>query len=92
MPEPASSAFDDLTGALRELTNEVRSLRDEIKAGRPPVVTYREVSKEQAINEIAALLKAESELYPSDISDRLSIDYFAVLDALEVLRLQGKVE
>jgi len=33
-----------------------------------------------------------SELYPSDISERLRIDYFVVLDALEALKAKGRIE
>jgi transcription initiation factor IIE alpha subunit len=52
---------------------------------------HNDVPIEEAIKEVSALLRRESELYPSELSERLGIDYDIVVEALSQLRSQGKV-
>lgn len=87
-----------------EVMNEVRALRNEVRqlAGivaalrerideRPPLVV-RDVTREQAKAEIADLLRAQGQGFPSDISENLQLDYDLVVEVISELQQEGCVE
>jgi hypothetical protein len=104
-PAAGSTGIEYQTrNAVKELSMNISALRNDIKeltqalkgslsAPQEKVLLIRDISRADALVEVSNLLQASpSELYPSDISERLRIDYEMVLDVLKDLHSTGKVE
>ncbi len=98
-----SNVSDQTEDAIRELSSNISGLRQDIRElsktikdalpVRDDILIYRDISKDKAREEISAFLEtAGVEMYPSDISEKLKIDYDLVTEILDDLRAQGKVE
>jgi hypothetical protein len=92
--KPSMSAVNLLTTDMEELRKEIRQLRDVIsdlvsRASSAEVV-LRNVSDEQALLEISAVLQSGESLYPSDLSHLLRLEYDQVMRTLETLRATGR--
>ena len=86
----------------RTLINEIKKLRDEVTrlSNRVEALAkqlgeeeaereLRDLSLEQAAEEISVFMRDRGETYPSDISDALSLDYDLVVAALHLLKERG---
>jgi DNA-directed RNA polymerase specialized sigma subunit len=74
---------------LNELRNKVQ--RIEIAIGVHEV-SRRSIDLTKLIEEVSKYLREKKEAYPSDIADYLNISEEQVMEALEVLKMQKKVE
>jgi len=93
-----ASRFDDFltemkshTKALVDLTNRLGSSAQ--SAGQPKEPVYaREISLEDAVQEISELFKKNPEMYYSDIAEELCLDYGIVMEACQQLQKKGIIE
>lgn len=91
----ATPAIKELSVNIQALRHDIQELTKAIHASMPSagkVIVYRDISKETATEEISKLLESAGEMYPSDISSTLRIDYDLVSEVLRELRQQRKVE
>jgi hypothetical protein len=93
-----------IEGEIQALATEVASLRGEIHRLADAVnalahrgvtdeeAVTREISPEDARDEIIAFMKGSGPAYPSDIARALNLDYDLVTETLESLRREGDAE
>jgi hypothetical protein len=95
------TADDSWLQSVRELSMNIAGLRSDIRdlisvlkpvVGDHAELRIRDIPREQAAAEIAALLQQSGELYPSDISERLGIEYEIVTAVLSKLKQDGKID
>jgi hypothetical protein len=89
------SAIDQLRVAIGELREDIRSLSEAVRGlsvSAERETKIREVSKEEARDEIVELLSKGSELYPSDIAHDLGLDYFLVREILDDLAKEERIK
>ncbi|ODS36330.1 hypothetical protein BEH94_04160 [Candidatus Altiarchaeales archaeon WOR_SM1_SCG] len=92
--QPTTFKLTDID-ILRSEVSKLEKELDEIKrANKPHLIVLREISREDAKKEILGLLdnlKGE-QIYPSDIADKLSIDFLMVMDILDELEKEEEIE
>jgi len=92
--QPTTFKLTDID-ILRSEVSKLEKELDEIKrANKPHIIVLREISREDAKKEILGLLdnlKGE-QIYPSDIADKLSIDFLMVMDILDELEKEEEIE
>ena len=71
---------DAVRTAIRNMVSEVRMMK------------VRQISIQEAKEEIRKYLKEREQAYPSDMADALELDYDLVVKALRELRKSGEVE
>jgi hypothetical protein len=91
------NAISELSMNIAALRSDIQELSRVIKSAFPAsseeVLLIREISREDAVSEISDFLRrSASEVYPSDISDALRIDYNLVMDVVKELHSKGKIE
>jgi len=90
------SAIRELSMSIAGLRNDIQELTKAIKATLPSaedILIFRDISKDEATKEISELMQCtQHEMYPSDISTQLKIDYDLVVEVLNDLSAAGKIE
>src|SRR5580658_3608415 len=93
--DPVLTVIRELSVGITELRNDIQELTKVIRDSTPTahnVIVYRDIPREHATNEILELMQsADQEMYASEISETLRIDYDLVTEVLKDLRAQGKV-
>jgi len=87
-----SHDWEAMEERMRQLEQEVYSLRqfvDEVYAASEETITLREIPREQAKQEIAALFSGDEVLYYGDIAERLDLDLETVVDICNELEDEG---
>ncbi|MDP3061776.1 MAG: hypothetical protein Q8O40_00985 [Chloroflexota bacterium] len=82
-----------LESRVQELEREVAELKTRLEAQEEEeVIVLRDISREQAKDEIRVLFKAGETLYYSDIVRRLGLDVSLVVELCDELESEGEVE
>lgn len=88
---PKLADIDMLHSEVSKLKKELDEIK---KADKSHIIVLREISREDAKKEIVELLdnlKGE-QIYPSDMADKLSIDFLMVMDILDELEQEEEIE
>lgn len=88
-----------VSGNELQLINRVSKLEKEIeelkKANEPHVIVLQEISREEAKHRIIELLDGLNEgeqIYPDEIANKLSIDFLRIMDVLDELEKDKRIE
>ena len=71
---------------------EVRKIRDSLQTLGPHVVVIREIDEKQAENEIVSYLQSHGHADTGELVEKLGLDVDVVLNVVQRLKDQGKVE
>jgi ribosomal protein S25 len=86
-----TTPLDELQSTLAELSSRLAAVERKLSEGRPEVRLVRELDWEDALDRVAELLKAEGQLYPSEIAERLGLPYEQAITVLQALEHDGVV-
>lgn|GEM_PF-710348 len=92
-----ATKFEDFMNEMRMQTQALSQLAQQIAesarpADKPITIEARQISLQQAMDEIVSLFRKHGILYYSDIADTLQLDYSTVIRACEQLQKEGIIE
>ncbi len=85
----------EITAKLETISDRLSELEKkiEIYSVNPKVVIIEEICKEEAKKRISeCLCEIEDKMYPSEIAERLRIDYDLCVEIIEELMKKGEIE
>lgn len=84
----------ELKKNLKDVTNRIEAVENQISelAGEEKVIVLREITREEAKDEIKELFDAGRVLYYSDIADELRIDLELAVEICQELQNEGEIE
>lgn len=82
-----------LENTVSEMENEIAFLKERLSAERTEekTIVLREITKEEALNEIRNLFKKEETLYYSEIAEKLRLDLELVVEICNELMEKGEI-
>lgn len=91
-PQIVSGNELQLLSRVSKLEKEIEELKT---TNEPQVIVLQEISREEAKQRVIGLLdnlRKEEQIYPDEIANKLSIDFLMVMDILDELEKDERIE